>query len=1152
VSNTESKVIFMYSGQASQYYHMGADLYHNNTVFRYWMKKLDETAIKCCGSSIVDVIYNGQNKITDKFDKILYTHPAIFMIEYSLTQVLLEMNIIPDFLLGTSLGEYVAVVLAERCHYEAILETVIYEANLIENRCRNGGMLAILTEKDVFYEKPGIFKKCEFASDNYNSHFVVSGDINDLRETEILLEEKCINFQRLPVSVAFHSSNINCIEKEFKNLLRKLTFNESSSFPIISCAYKTINPKITIDYLWDIIRKPVLFKDTIEFINKTDNNIYIDLGPSGTLSGFVNKCLNSNEKSYSIITPFGGNEKRLKIIQELFSRKNLNRMSTKLKETKNTVAYVFPGQGSQKKGMGENLFDEYKELTRKADKVLGYSIKELCLNDPENQLGLTQFTQPALYVVNALYYLKKTDTDKKIPDYVAGHSLGEYNALFASGAFDFETGLKLVKKRGELMSKAQNGGMAAVIGMDEETIRAVLKKEELNNIDIANLNSPSQIVISGRKNEIIEGQSIFEVAGCKMYIPLNVSGAFHSRLMEDARQEFEDFINQFTFSPLKVPVISNVLARPYSNDNIRKLLVDQITNSVKWTESMCYLMGKGVQEFIEVGPGNTLTGMINKIKKEGEPLIIEEEIKSFENKNQLSGEVKEISESSSKAEILTDENVNKITEINKKKSSIEKIKQKIKNVIPTESKKIKPGITEADQLKDYPKVVTAGSLGSKEFKKDYNLKYAYLTGGMYHGVASTEMVVKMGRAGMLGFFGTGGLNFDETDRAIKSIQKELESDISYGINLVHNANSPESEEKMIDIFLDNNVTIIEAAAFMGITPALVKYRLKGLKENSNEVEINNKIIAKISRPEVAEAFLSPAPEAIIGKLLNEGKITAKEAELSKHIPMADDLCVETDSGGHTDQGVAYAVFPAILTLRNTMVNKFKYNKNIRVGAAGGIGTPEAAAAAFILGADFILTGSINQCTLEAGTSDIVKDLLQQINVQDTGYAPAGDMFEFGAKVQVLKKGIFFPVRASKLYDLYRYHNSLDEIDAATKEQIQEKFFKRSFEDVYKDVEAFYPQDVIDRANENPKYKMGLIFRWYFNYSSQLALTGKISEKVNFQVHCGPALGAFNQWVKDSSWEDWRNRHVDEIAIKIMEEATNILINRYNLLFSNHS
>jgi len=331
---------------------------------------------------------------------------------------------------------------------------------------------------------------------------------------------------------------------------------------------------------------------------------------------------------------------------------------------------------------------------------------------------------------------------------------------------------------------------------------------------------------------------------------------------------------------------------------------------------------------------------------------------------------------------------------------------------------------------------------------------------------------------------------------------------------------------------------------MKVTPSLVRYRLSGLATDTRgEARISNRVLAKVSRPEVATAFLQPAPEAIVRRLLESGGITALQAQLAATVPMADDICVEADSGGHTDQGVAYALLPAMQMLRDDEMARRKYSRRIRVGAAGGIGTPQAAAAAFIMGADFVLTGSINQCTVEAGTSDAVKDMLQEMNVQDTAYAPAGDMFELGAKVQVLKRGLFFPARANKLYELYQRHDSIEEIDARTRQQIQEKFFGRSFDDVWRETSAYYRNldaRKFEQIERNPKQKMSLIFKWYFVHTSRLALSGSETQKVDYQVHCGPALGAFNQWVKDTPLRDWRNRRVAQLAERIMDGAAAVL------------
>ncbi|MBT3353673.1 MAG: ACP S-malonyltransferase [Candidatus Scalindua sp.] len=278
-----------------------------------------------------------------------------------------------------------------------------------------------------------------------------------------------------------------------------------------------------------------------------------------------------------------------------------------------TKIYVFPGQGSQSPGMGGELFDQFPELVKQTDEVLGCSIKDLCLNDPDKRLGQTDYTQPALYIVNALTYLSKTENLELRPDFVAGHSLGEYNALFAAGVFDFITGLKLVQRRGQIMVKVTGGGMAAVIGMQPDKIKQVLKDASFESIDIANLNSPKQTVISGRKEDIDAVKTVFEDAGVRLFIPLKVSGAFHSRYMQEAQNEFADFLKSFEFQPVQIPVIANFTAAPYQDTETVNNMVQQISSPVRWVESIQYLKQQPEPEFEEVGPGNVLTKLIKQI-----------------------------------------------------------------------------------------------------------------------------------------------------------------------------------------------------------------------------------------------------------------------------------------------------------------------------------------------------------------------------------------------------------------------------------------------------------------------------------------------------------------------------------------------------------
>ena len=286
------------------------------------------------------------------------------------------------------------------------------------------------------------------------------------------------------------------------------------------------------------------------------------------------------------------------------------------------ISFVFPGQGSQKRGMGQGLFDEVREyaaVEREVDAIVGYSMRKLCLEDPDNRLKETQFTQPSLYVVNALHYYKAI-SDGTRPSYVAGHSLGEYNALLAAGVFDFLTGLRLVQKRGELMAQAKNGGMAAVIGLDADAIAKVIAENGLSAIDVANFNTPTQTVVSGPVDEIKRGASFFDKAGAQMYIPLQVSAAFHSRYMTDASKAFADFLAPMTFAAPRLPVLANVTARPYpaenASDAVKSMLVNQITHSVRWSDSVRWLIDQGVTQFSEVGPGNVLTRMVQQIQQQ--------------------------------------------------------------------------------------------------------------------------------------------------------------------------------------------------------------------------------------------------------------------------------------------------------------------------------------------------------------------------------------------------------------------------------------------------------------------------------------------------------------------------------------------------------
>jgi malonyl CoA-acyl carrier protein transacylase len=280
------------------------------------------------------------------------------------------------------------------------------------------------------------------------------------------------------------------------------------------------------------------------------------------------------------------------------------------------IACIFPGQGSQSKGMGADLFERYPDWTSAADDVLGYSIRDLCVDDPRGELGLTQFTQPALFVVNALSYRARVDDGAAPPGFVAGHSLGEYNALLAAGAFDFRTGLTLVRERGRVMGQVRGGGMAAVVGMEPAAIEALLQQSDAGRLlDVANFNSFDQTVIAGPADAIATVRPQFEAAGVRAFIPLKVSAPFHSRYMREPQAGFMAFLQGFDLSAPGVPVVANATARPYEASDLRGPLGRQIGSAVRWLESVLFLLDAGVETFDEVGPGSVLTKLVAQIRK---------------------------------------------------------------------------------------------------------------------------------------------------------------------------------------------------------------------------------------------------------------------------------------------------------------------------------------------------------------------------------------------------------------------------------------------------------------------------------------------------------------------------------------------------------
>ena len=446
--------------------------------------------------------------------------------------------------------------------------------------------------------------------------------------------------------------------------------------------------------------------------------------------------------------------------------------------------------------------------------------------------------------------------------------------------------------------------------------------------------------------------------------------------------------------------------------------------------------------------------------------------------------------------------------------------------------------TNAKPILAWVNALTPDQLGDATFCRDYGVRIPYVVGAMANGITSTTMVIAAARGGLLGFFGAAGLSTPAIESAIVEI-KDAVGDAPFGINLIHSPQVPQQEHETVALLRKHGVSNVSASAYIKITPAIVAYRATGLTRENGEVKIGHRVLAKVSRPEVALQFLNPAPVAVLDELLSQGEITQEQYELARITPMADDITAEADSGGHTDNRAAPVLIPQLIALRDDVVAKRNFTGMVRVGAAGGLSSPPAIAAAFAAGAAYVVTGTINQACVEAGTSQFVRELLATVDATDVTMAPSSDMFEAGVKVQVLKRGTLFAMRANQLYTLYKSCNSIDDIAADTKANIERTIFQKTLEEVWEACVSFFstrdPQE-ITRADKDPKHKMALIFRWYLGLSSRWAITGEPTRHMDAQIWCGPAIGAFNDWTKGSFLADPQNRDVVTVAVNLMAGA----------------
>ncbi|RSS97612.1 [acyl-carrier-protein] S-malonyltransferase [Streptomyces sp. WAC05292] len=1092
--------VFLFAGQGSQYHGMGKWLYGADAVFRDTLDSLDATVREVRGDSVVEAIHGPGRGPEHPMTRFSVTQPAIFMVEYALARMLQAHGFAPGAVLGASLGEVAAAAVAGAVDPEACLRSLLRQVDVFEAECPRGGMLAVLADRQLADRDPAL-AGAHVAAVNSPENFVLAGTAEVLDRIERHLHTTGTLCQRLPVLFPFHSPLIDPVEGVFKDLVGDLAM-KPAAVPLISGTTGAPVRMPDPAHLWRVLREPFDLTRALGPLLERDDLLFLDLGPSGSMANLVRAALpeGSGSRVLPLMSPYARDEVLYRAVLDarpglaaVPARIEVNPVSAPAAPPAHRTAaaptlhvHVFPGQGAQAKGMGREVFDRFPDLVARADAVLGYSLRELCLEDPGRNLRDTRYTQPALYAVNSLTWLAAVGEGGRLPDYVLGHSLGEFSALFAAGVYDFETGLRLVAERGRLMGQVTGGTMAAVSYVDAALVERVLREEGLGDIDIANHNAPTQTVIAGPAESVGRALPALKAAGARC-APLNVSAPFHSRYMAGAAEEFGRLLDATPFAAPKIPVIANVDARPYEAGEVAATLRRQIASPVRWTDSIRFLMGQGDFTVRELGPGQVLTKLVARIREEATPPAASPRTPG--------------------------------------PALAEPVRTPPVRTGPAAS----PPAAPAASVR--PAAATAGTLGSEDFRRDYGVRLAYAAGGMRRGISSVGLVARMARAGLLSYFGASGLPPRDVAAAVAEIRARVPAGAPFGVNVTHDPFDPRAESELVDVLIRDDVRFVEASTHVEATPALVRHRLTGARMRADgTVHVPRKILAKVTRPDAARLFLEPPPAPLVRRLAAEGLLTAEEAEAGARVALADDVCAVGDAGDHSDMATLWALLPALRGLRAELGGTADA---VRIGAGGGIGAPESAAAAFVLGADFVLTGSVNACTAESGTSAAAKDLLQEADVHDTAFAPYGDLFELGGRARVLRKGVLFHARAGKLHDLWRNHDAWESVPASVRAKVERDYLGASFEEVL----ARAGGDA-DSALD-PKRRMALVFRWYCAQAATWAIEGTPGREADYQIPCGPALGACNRWLAPTPLRAWPARHADELAERLMDEAAEI-------------
>ncbi|MEU7791924.1 acyltransferase domain-containing protein [Micromonospora tulbaghiae] len=748
-------------------------------------------------------------------------------------------------------------------------------------------------------------------------------------------------------------------------------------------------------------------------------------------------------------------------------------------------AWVFPGQGSQHPGMGEGLLDRFPAECATAERIIGVPPAQLCRDVRGEYLGRTRYVQPAVFLVSVLAARAALADGRPPPEVVAGHSLGEYAALHLAGCLDFDSALSLVVRRGRLMESVTGGGMVAVLGLPLSRVTELLAG--IPDVDLANHNLPDQFVLAGSAAGIRAVVDAVRRHGTGRCVPLAVSVPAHSRFMAGAAEAFAVALRDVAPAPPSIPVVSNVTGAPHVPGEIPGTLLRHFVEPVRWWDTMCLLARSGVTEPVEVGPGEVLTKMWRRAAGSlpapapGGPLARAAPVPP----------PTPASPPTSATPVAPPVPSPVTPPVPPPPAAPPRSEPAARGPAPGPPP-VAPGPASGPPPAAASRPRPAGSSG---LRADYGIRYACLAGSSPFGVTSPAFLRRLSGAGLLGFFGAQGLTLPE----IRAALAELRDVRRYGVAWP----SGGDERALCDLYLAHDVRHVEVAGPLAVvSPQLVRFR---------HGDGPRQVLVRAPDLATAVRFLRPADPATVRALAAAGHLDGASAGAAAREAVATDVAVERD---------AHALVPALVALRD------REAPGARIGVAG-VGTPAAVAAAFALGADFVVTTTVNQCTAEAATSDAAKDLLAALDVTDVREAPDPDLFELGARSPVAHRGTLFAARAEELYRMFLRYDRLADVGPRRLAELERTHFGRPLDEVRADLGV---------AGRDDRGVLASVCAAYCREATAAALRGTPGQRLNYRVPASTDVGAFNRLVAAEPLADWRARHAELVTERLLSEA----------------